>query len=295
MIKKIQRRFIFFCVFVISVIVGLIELIVLCNTQADISHHRSFMVGLIILILVMIGSILISKIAVKPIQQAWQRQIEFTADASHELRTPIAVIRSSGEIMLENSKETIESQMQWLENILYENKRMEKLVENLLLLSRADGREVELNKNMIPLGILIDGRIEAMKTLAQEKGITLEREGKEELEIYGDEQRLSQLITILLDNAIKYMNRPGKVIVRTQNKGKKVLLSVADNGEGMEEADRKHIFQRFYRADKSRGNKQEGYGLGLSIAKWIVESHNGNIWVESKKGVGTTFYIELML
>lgn len=291
MIKKMRLRFILYTMLVITVIILLIAGIIFLGTNREISHHRTALAVIIILVLVFIGSIYISGFAIKPIKKAWQQQLDFTADASHELRTPLAVIRSNLEIVLEHPEKQVKEQEKWLNNVFTETERMSKLVEELLTLSKADTGEQNRTYQGIPLSILVNDRICAYAAMAEKQNIQLVNRVPESLEIAGDPFHISRLFSILIDNAIKHMNRPGSLVVSGYQKGRHINMEFSDNGEGIAEDDLNSVFMRFYRGDKSRSRKKDGFGLGLSIAKLIVENHNGSISVSSSPGVGTSVKI----
>lgn len=243
--------------------------------------------------LVFIGSLIISKLALKPIKKAYQKQLDFTADASHELRTPLAVIQTNLELVLGNSEETIESQSKWLNNILVENKRMKKLVEDLLTLSRADTNQNILETSKFYIDYTIISVVDLLMPYANEKNITLKVNLKPNVEFLGDKNRIKQLIIILVDNAIKYTESKGTVKVNLDYNDKKIWVSICDTGVGFSDEEKSKIFERFYRLDKTRSRHSGGLGLGLSIAKWIALEHGGSIEVESHIGKGSNFIITL--
>jgi len=295
MIKKLRIRFILFNMLVISAIVILLSIAIFIGTNSSISVHRLVITTGICLILVFCVSVLLSKFALKSIQEAWQRQLDFTADASHELRTPLAVMQTNLEIVLDNKEETVSSQMIWLDNVMYENKRMATLVGDLLTLSRADTNEQMLNLEIFDLAQMIEETLEPYYPIGQKQEVEIVFNNKLEntLDFYGDPKRIQQLIIILIDNALKYMDRSGKIIVEVELKGKQIELQVKDTGEGINKEELKKIFNRFYRVDKASSRKKGGSGLGLAIAKWIVEGHKGTIEVKSEIDKGTDFKIKL--
>ncbi len=295
MIKKLKMRFILFNMLVISAVMTLLAIAILLGSNTSISAHRLLMTIGICLIFVFCVSVLLAQIAIKPIQEAWQRQLDFTADASHELRTPLAVMQTNLEIVLDNTEETVESQMMWLDNVMNENKRMATLVDDLLTLSRSDTNEQMLNLETFDLAQTIEETLEPYYPVGekQEVEIIFNNNLENTLDFYGDSKRIKQLIIILIDNALKYMNRSGKITVEVELKGKQIELQVKDTGEGIDKEELKKVFNRFYRVDKASSRKKGGSGLGLAIAKWIVESHKGTIEVKSKIDKGTDFKIKL--
>jgi len=297
MINNLRRRFIIFNILVISTIIIIVGLVMFVgsprHTPRDISPHRYLITFFLGIVLVFIGSWLLSKKAVEPIEKAWQKQLDFTADASHELRTPIAVIQTNLELVLDSPTETVASQMKWLKNIEAENNRMAQLVGDLLTLSRADTNEQVLEVEPLVLNEIISETLTAFEPIATEKKIELKTQFADELIFNGDRKRMKQLFAILIDNALAYMNRSGTITIDLQDVEKEIILTVTDTGYGIDSDHLDKIFDRFYRVSKTRTLKQEGAGLGLAIAKWIVTEHGGAIYVESILDVGTTFTIRL--
>ena len=293
MIKNLRKRFILFNVLVISSILVIISLLVYLGPTSTLSIQKLAATILISIGMVFAGSWLLSKLAIMPVKLAWQKQLDFTADASHELRTPIAVIRTNLELVMDSPKKTVESQMKWLQNIEAENRRMAKLVDDLLTLSRADTNQQVLEMTDFMLDETISKALIPFTPVAKQKNIALEARLNSQTTFYGDRRRMEQLVVILVDNALKYMDGSGKVYISLMQYEKGVKLEVSDTGSGMEPEHLAKIFDRFYRVVNNRKQNQDGSGLGLSIAKWIVQEHRGTIRVESKPGVGTTFAIIL--
>ena len=249
--------------------------------------------GLVCLGLAYYGSRFMADRAMAPIKSSWQRQQEFVADASHELRTPLTVVQVNLELVKGNSDETVASQSKWLDNSLLEMKRMAKLVDDLLFLARADSQQQTLEMKQFPLNTALREVIESFNPLAETHEILLESSLNWDGPYYGDENRIKQLIVILLDNALKYTPSGGQITLGLQNWGTLVEITVSDNGEGIEQEHLAKIFERFYRADQARSQQKEGTGLGLAIADWIIKSHHGRIKVTSSPGKGTTFVVSL--
>lgn len=249
-------------------------------------------IGLLSVGLVFLISLFLASKAVRPIKNSWEKQTVFIADASHELRTPLAVVKSNLEIVLENENETVGSQSKWLGNIQNELERMNKLVDDLLFLARADAED-EMPKEHFDLSGLMHKVYNAFLPLAQKKGLNLILNTKDKAVLYGNEFRIKQLITILLDNAIKYTDSGGSVELRLESGANTFQLSVRDTGEGIPKEHIGKIFDRFYRVDKSRSRSFGGSGLGLAIAKCIVNEHKGTINVVSEVSKGTVFTVSL--
>ncbi|WP_039944293.1 sensor histidine kinase [Thermicanus aegyptius] len=274
------------------------------NITKNIDLFRSLFFILVILAVLFSGvaiylSHLMSKRAMIPVVNAYMKQRQFTADASHELRTPLSVLLTSINA-LEMEKEMNEEgdfSRKLLTNMKEEVKRMAKLVGDLLTLARSDSEQAEIlweNFDYQPIAAKI---IESMKPLADSKGIVLTLHAPSPMVVYGDLERLKQLLYLLLDNAIKYTPQAGTVDVtlsiEDQERHPTFHLQVKDTGIGISPEDLEKIFDRFYRVDKARTRQTGGYGLGLSIAKWIVEAHKGTIQADSKVGEGSTFTVKI--
>ena len=250
--------------------------------------------GFVFLGVALIMSQKMSKKAMVPINRAFTRQQEFTADASHELRTPLSVLLSSIdalEMTIEPKKEEFSGRM--LSNMRLEVKRMTHLVGDLLTLARSDSDTLELRNETFDFRLMAEKALESVHPLAAEKQINMELLAPASLMVVGDSQRLFQLLYILLDNAIKYTPDEGKVKLFLSSEDQDLCMAVQDTGIGIRTEDFNQIFERFYRADKSRTRQIGGHGLGLSIAKWIVETHQGTIQVQSELGKGSTFLVRL--
>lgn len=228
----------------------------------------------------------------KPIEEAHAAQSRFTADASHELRTPIAAMQSEIEVTLMDPKLTLPQAKKVLVSNLEELVKLTSLTEGLLKLATLEhgdvgGQEVGVN------GIVHDavGRVSAT---AEAKNIIISVNGETKSKVAGDAASLTEAIVVLLENAVKYSPDKSEVKVNVFTDTKKVILEVEDHGAGIKSKDLAHIFERFYRADSARSNSHtDGYGVGLAIAKNIVDLHGGTILAKSKPNKGSTFTIEL--
>lgn len=266
----------------------------------DLQHDRNLLkelitglsiTGIVCMIFSLFGSLFMANRAMIPIQKSWQQQKDFLADASHEFRTPLAVIQTNLEIVRDNPEETVRSQEHWLGNIYEETICMTKLVESLLFLARADSHQQLLNKDTFLLNQAVITAVELFRPLAAIQGISLISKINTEISFYGDEAKLRQVVSILLDNALRHTPTAGKITISLETSQQGILLSVSDTGEGIPPEHVEKIFERFYQSDSSRS--QGGTGLGLSIAKWIIESHSGTIVATSTLGEGSMFTIFL--
>jgi len=231
--------------------------------------------------------------ALVPIRSSWEKQQQFVADASHELRTPLAVLQTHTELLLRHPDHTIEQDSREISTILNEIRRMKKLVNGLLTLSQTDADKLELHMKPISLGRLSEQVLSKVAPLASLKDIALTWQVNPDLMVNGDEERLQQLVMIVLDNAIKYTSKNGSVHLTCKASSGYVTLTVQDNGNGVAAEDLPYIFDRFYRSDKGRSRSEGGAGLGLSIAKWIALRHSGKIEASSIQYQGTKITIAL--
>jgi signal transduction histidine kinase len=236
-------------------------------------------------------SYLLARAALRPIEESVDAQNRFTSDASHELRTPLTAMRSEIEVALRDKKLTNKDAREVLESNLEEITKLEALTSGLLQLAKQENIR-ELFQN-VSLDEIVQSAISSTQTKAQEKNISIDYKPAK-LTLQGERTSLTQLLVILLDNAIKYSPEKGSVTINTQAHQHHVQISVKDYGTGIHASDLPHVFERFYRSDRAR-NKQStnGYGLGLAIAKQIVETHGGTIDIKSTAGKGTTAVITL--
>lgn len=227
--------------------------------------------------------------ALVPIRESLRRQREFAADASHELRTPLAVIRASVEHLRRHPKRSVESVGSALEDIEAEVGRLTRLVDDLLLLARADSGAIELERQSLDLADVAADALPPLSQLAGERNVSLVLDPLPAPAV-GDAGRLRQVVGILVDNAVRHSPAEGRVTVRTRTDGGTVELIVEDDGPGIPPEDLPRIFERFWRAP---GAPPGGTGLGLAIARWIVERHGGSISVEPRAPSGARFTVRL--
>lgn len=255
--------------------------------------------SLIFLIIAAFAGHFLAGKAMVPINQAFSRQREFVTDASHELRTPLSIIQTSVEVVqTDNEQKLSPFSIQVLDDMKGEIRRMTRLVNDLLTLARADAGATNIIKEKFDLVAMAEPLIRSIQPLAVAKRINLEMTCDETLPIMADRERMSQLLLILVDNAIKYTSEGGRVeisLTKTANPKAAFMIAVHDTGEGISENERNLIFERFYRIDKARSREEGGTGLGLAIAKWIVDVHGGKIKVESILGKGSSFIVSLPL
>lgn len=225
------------------------------------------------------------------LESAFHRQAQFTADASHELRTPLSVIHAGSELALRKAR-TPDEYRQTIESNLRASKRMQSLVESLLVLARADADALELKYSRFDLRQAADECITLLRPVATKRNVRIEAEGAG-IEITADRERILQLITNLIGNAIQYNREGGSVRVLIVRDHDHVTLKVVDTGIGIPRQDQARIFERFFRVDRARGRESGGCGLGLAICKSIAWAHGGDISFGSVPAVGTAFMVRL--
>jgi heavy metal sensor kinase len=225
------------------------------------------------------------------LESSFKRMAEFTADASHELKTPICAMRGEAEVLLSKGRKAEEYQ-EGLVHFIEEFDHLNQMINNLILLSKFDATQGELKMAPLRLDLLIKDLCNLFQVLAEQKKIELSVGEIEEVTIVGDKIRLQQLFTNLIDNAIKYTSE-GSIRVSVEKNEEVALVKICDTGIGIPKEEQEKIFKRFYRVDKSRSKETGGVGLGLSIAEWIVHAHQGRIEVDSKLNKGSTFTVYL--
>ena len=228
------------------------------------------------------------------LEKAFQRQKQFTSDASHELRAPLAVIEAESTLALQKDRPSSDYR-ESLEIVSREARQMSSLVDKLLTLARADAGKEQWNFTEVDLGKLISNLSTDVEVLCQEKGLSFQLGQTQGLVVKGDEARLRELFMNLLDNAIIYTPAPGTVSISLRREGQMAVVAITDTGVGIPAEDIPFIFERFYRVDKSRSRAEGGSGLGLAICRHIAEVHGGKIEVESQVGAGSTFSVWLPL
>jgi signal transduction histidine kinase len=241
--------------------------------------------GVLIVLVVGIGSWWVAGKSLRPTQKAWEMQQTFIANASHELRTPLTLIRASSEVALRQTRPT-EKQKNLLQDIMCECDHMSQLVEDLLLISKLDTHQLKLDLKVISMKDLLEDVQRQFAPLAEKQNVSLilnEQQGV----VMGDRMRLRQVFLILLDNALRYTPQGGTIKLSATHSNRSVTVSVCDNGCGIPPNHLEHVFERFYQAESGLKSEDKGNGLGLSIAKSLVEAHQGQINITSTPGQGT--------
>ena len=250
-------------------------------------------VGLAVLLALLWISYRFAIRAVRPIEENYNRQKQFIADASHELRTPLAVISANVDAITASGGDTVDSQKEWFDYIRSELKRTGKLVDDLLYLAKSENIRSEGNLPF-DFSAVCETACASMEAMLYDSGKSMNTDLAKGITVIADSEKITGVLYILLDNAGKYTPKGGKIAVTLGCENEKAVLRVMNSGDGIPAEDLPKIFDRFYRSDSSRSTETGGSGLGLSIAKTIVENSGGTISTESVNGV-TTFTVMLHL
>lgn len=272
----------------------------LANTNQIADSMKTFETILILCMiafwLISIGiSFYISKMNMQPIMNSWRKQQEFVENASHELRTPLAIIQNSLQQLFTRPDHTILEESEPIAQALNETRRMNSLTEDLLILARSDSNQLLLQKEDDDPKAFIQQLAQPFQEIAEmnDKQFVLENFADQPIAV--DEKRIHQVLVILLDNALKYTEAKEKIVLQSAISNDNWLIEVKNNGPSISDEDKKHIFERFYREDRSRSKETGGYGLGLAIAKQIINQHKGKLTVRDWQPKGVVFQIRLPL
>lgn len=257
--------------------------IIFLDYGRELTSFRGFLftsasVGLIGLLAVLLLLVVLSGRIVKPFSENYEKQKQFITDAGHELKTPLTIIDADAEVLEMDIGEN-----EWLHDIKNQTSRLTRLTNNLILLSRME-EQPQTEKIEFPVSDVAEETLENFRALAKTQNKTISGEIEPMLSMTGDEKAIQQLISILMDNAVKYSDAGGKIELSLKKQKNTIQLSVYNTTEAISKEDLTHLFDRFYRADKSRNSGTGGYGLGLSIAWAIVNAHKGKITASSQDG-----------
>lgn len=226
------------------------------------------------------------------LERAFHQERQFLADAAHELRTPVAILRSQAEVALERPR-TIAEHAGAIREMRVEIERLSEMVQDLLLMAQADAAQISIREETLDLMEIAEEACRSVRPLASERGLVLRFEIGDEVSVRGDSRLLQRAAVNLLANAIRYTARGGAVDLVVEREPAAALIRVSDTGPGIAADELERIFERFYRADHSRSGHPEGSGLGLAIVKTIAELHRGSIGVQSRPGEGSRFVLRL--
>ena len=259
------------------------EIVIFLDCSIQLQSAFAMVLTSCVIAIICLGAIFIvifvfSKRVIRPMIDNIERQKRFVTDAGHELKTPLAIISANVEVM-----ELMDGSNEWLDSIKNQVTRMDKLVKSMLQLARMDETTAELVFTNFDLAEAFHETAEPFKIMATQKGRTLRLNAPHTLPFYGDENAIKNLISILIDNAIKYSNEDGEIDARIKRSGKSVAIEVLNTAQSVDEENLERLFDRFYRPDSSRSRNTGGYGIGLSMARRITESHKGRIYAEKAK------------
>lgn len=248
----------------------------------------SLLVGFGALLMVLLLVSLLSRRIVRPVMESMEKQRQFITDAGHEIKTPLAIISANTEVL-----EMTEGSNEWTQSIRNQVGRLGDLVQNLLALSRLEEQQNALQKTDFSLSDAVSETAEPFAVLAETKGKAVSFFVEYGISYHGDEQTLRRLVSILMENAVKYAPEGGIITLRLEQKGKNIKLQVHNPCEQMPTGDLERLFDRFYRADEARTQASGGYGIGLSIAQAIVSAHHGKITAGATKSGELSFTVQL--
>lgn len=244
------------------------------------------------LVLVVGAAFFLARSALRPLEQALALQRQFTNDASHDLRTPLAVIRTETSAALHDASQLSGEAVQRLGTIDEQAQRMERLIDQLLTLSHLDAASA-LDREPTDLIVVVNGVVRDLRPLADVRSIRLDVVRGESALVLGDELKLSQLIANLIDNAVKFSPSQSSVRVSVWQSRDAAYVAVTDEGRGIPAPELDRIFERFHRLDPIPTNGRGGHGLGLPLCRWIARAHGGDVSVDSREGAGSTFTVRL--
>ena len=266
------------------------------NCERELSTFRGFLyasvgISLAGTLAVFLLLLLLSGRIVRPIAESYEKQKRFITDAGHELKTPITIIRADADVLASE----LDGENEWIADIRKQTGRLAELTEDLIFLSKMEEENPALQMEELSLSELVDETAQSFQSLALSKGKRFSASVEPELQVKGDEKALGKLVSILLDNAMKYSPESGTVELTLEKTGKNALLIVRNSTQPMEKGSANRLFERFAREDRSRNSESGGFGLGLAIAKAVTEAHKGTIRAESEDGASLTVTAELPL
>ena len=271
-------------------------LLLFLNCERELSTFRTFLyasvgISLVGTLAVFLLLLLFSGRIVRPIAESYEKQKQFITDAGHELKTPITIIRADADVL----QSELDEENEWITDIRRQTSRLAELTSDLIYLSKMEEENAALPMQELSLSELVDETARSFQALAFSKGKVFSSSVAPDLRVSGDEKALAKLVSILLDNAMKYSPEGGAVELRLDQIGKAARLSVKNSSAPMEKGSADRLFERFAREDRSRNSESGGFGLGLAIAKAVTEAHRGKIHAQSEDGASLTVTAELPL
>ena len=269
-------------------------MLVFLNCERELATFRGFLyasigISLAGTLTVFLLLLLISGRIVRPIAESYEKQKRFITDAGHELKTPITIIRADADVL----GSELDGENEWITDIRRQTGRLAELTEELIYLSKMEEENAALQMQDLSLSELVDETAQSFQALALSKGKRFSASVAPDLNVNGDEKALAKLVSILLDNAMKYSPEGGTVALRLDQSGRNARLTVKNSTLPMEKGSADRLFERFAREDRSRSSESGGFGLGLAIAKAVTEAHRGRIHAESEDGASLTVTAEL--
>ena len=271
-------------------------LLLFLNCERELSTFRTFLyasvgISLVGTLAVFLLLLLFSGRIVRPIAESYEKQKQFITDAGHELKTPITIIRADADVL----QSELDEENEWITDIRRQTSRLAELTSDLIYLSKMEEENAALPMQELSLSELVDETARSFQALAFSKGRVFSSSVAPDLRVSGDEKALAKLVSILLDNAMKYSPEGSTVELRLEQLGKAARLSVKNSSAPMEKGSADRLFERFAREDRSRNSESGGFGLGLAIAKAVTEAHRGKIHAQSEDGASLTVTAELPL
>lgn len=251
------------------------------------------LVGLFALTAAFLISLYSANRSIRPVEESYNKQKRFVADASHELKTPMTTINTNVDVLLSHPESTIGEERKWLDYIKTEAERMTKLTNELLYLAKLDHSDSSVILSKVSFSEAAESVILLMEAVIFENRVNLDYNITPDIYVNGSAEQLKQLVMILLDNAVKYTPKSGNISITLTRDSSDAVFKIYNTGEGISDEAQKQIFERFYREDKSRARESGGYGLGLAIAKAITDSCKGSISVKSQKNEFTEFTVRI--
>ncbi|MDE6211056.1 MAG: HAMP domain-containing histidine kinase [Clostridia bacterium] len=236
-----------------------------------------------------------AKHAIEPVKQSFLRQQELIANASHELKTPLTVVRTNLELIQSDPSSTVEDNQKWIDSAGYQLGRMQSLILDMLELTKYESNKINTQREDLVINDIVEGMTLSFEAICYEKSITLDYTADENIKVSASVAEIEKIVGILLDNAVKYTPQNGKMSLQLQKTRRYAVITLTNTGEGIPQEKIDHIFDRFYKVDSSHKDTGNSFGLGLSIAKSIVDSLKGRIKCESQLGEYTRFTVELPL
>ncbi len=271
-------------------------MLVFLNCQRELATFRSFLyasigISLAGTLAVFLLLLLLSGRIIRPIAESYEKQKRFITDAGHELKTPITIIRADADVL----QSELDEENEWISDIRAQTSRLAELTADLIYLSKMEEENASLQMQDFSFSELVDETAQSFQALARSKNKSFSAFVRPDLRVSGDEKALAKLVSILLDNAMKYSTENGTVELRLDQAGRNARLTVRNTTPPMEKGNADRLFERFTREDRSRNSESGGFGLGLAIAKAVVEAHKGRIRAESEDGASLTVTAELPL